>query len=178
MAQGHDGADGNTASDPAGGASPPAQDVCLPCMQGYDHWPQEDQDAINKLGKAGRASATGRGGNKGGVKQPQRHTGGGGKPSPGSSKPTCPICKGHHPDLRQCPNDLAKQDKTFQFNSSVTCGHRYGNQPRCEGIGHFARHHKQKWTLENPGKRCRSQLNRAVLEEVRVTARASCEERE
>ena len=63
----------------------------------------------------------------------------------------CSVCQGFHEDLRTCPNGLAKQDPTYKASTVATCGH-WVNGHKCDGQGHFAKHHRQQWTAENPGK--------------------------
>ena len=64
--------------------------------------------------------------------------------------PQCPVCKGHHPDLRTCPNGLAKQDAGFSTGGTSKCRWMVGNKYPCDGTDHFARHHRQQWVVENP----------------------------
>ena len=79
---------------------------------------------------------------------------------PAGVKP-CQLCHGFHEDLRTCPNGIAKQDPTYRYTPNARCGQTV-NGHRCEGHGHFGRHHRQQWTAENPGKEQVSQTGRSL----------------
>ena len=99
-----------------------------------------------KGGKGGYGASFGNRKPKGGGKgQPQRQSG----------VPFCSGCHGQHPDVRGCPSQLARQDKTYKHQPGQFCSwtvHSNGQTFRCNAKDHFARHHKQQWTQENPGK--------------------------
>jgi len=66
--------------------------------------------------------------------------------------PVCSTCNGQHPDVRTCPNADAAADSTFTKTPHMYCGWRVNGKHKCGGEGHFVRHHKHRWTIENPGK--------------------------
>ena len=116
----------------------------------YDQENQQDVDGqISKFGKgrgAGHSASktnTGRQNPKGGAPAVAA-------PPPGT--PQCPTCKGYHPDIRTCPNTLARQDNTFVSTPGAKCSWKVNGKFSCSGFDHFGRHHRQQWINENPGK--------------------------
>ena len=77
--------------------------------------------------------------------------GDGGK-APPAGTPVCTTCRGSHPDVRGCPNGLAKQEPGFSTTLGSKCKWRVHGQYPCNGENHFPRHHRQLWVTENPGK--------------------------
>ena len=93
-------------------------------------------------------------------KSPGRDRSGQKAMSPPAGVKPCQTCHGFHEDLRTCPNGLAKQDPTYRYTANARCGQTV-NGHRCEGHGHFGRHHRQQWATENPGRERASQNNRS-----------------
>ena len=106
--------------------------------------------SINAFSRGGNASY---GGTRGGGKGPK----GPGKerenplpkgPPPGAVR--CPTCHGYHEDLQTCPNGVAQQDPIYRPTAGAKCSHLV-NGHKCDGQGHYTRHHRQQWMSENPG---------------------------
>ena len=106
--------------------------------------------SINAFSRGGNASY---GGTRGGGKGPK----GPGKerenplpkgPPPGATR--CPTCHGYHEDLQTCPNGVAQQDPVYRPTAGAKCSHIV-NGHKCDGQGHYTRHHRQQWMSENPG---------------------------
>ena len=124
-----------------------------------DHEVPGDKEAgsINAFQQGNSGYMGSSSGHRPGSKGSGRPQGPGSRSSTGSgpgkgSGPVCPTCKGHHPELRNCPNGIARQDASFTPGGDAKCRWKMGNGPPCGGCDHFSRHHAQQWTQENPGK--------------------------
>ena len=110
---------------------------------------QQERDRIAAMSnQANAAQMAGRGGGAGGKGQPgAKGPKGPGKPKTPvcNSGPRCPDCGCHHPDVKKCPNDLARSDPRITSESkpgpNSTCGHLVYGKYRCDSTKHWARHY-------------------------------------
>ena len=86
---------------------------------------------------------------------------------PGSNGPgDCRLCNGSGHRDAQCPNHVAKKDRAW---SGKTENARARNCQNCEGIGHWAHHHK---TAQNTQRRVTEPTEEAAPEPVSQQAQS------
>ena len=106
--------------------------------------------SINAFSRAGNASYGSTRGGKAGPKGAGKDREGSQPKGPPPGAVRCPTCHGYHEDLQTCPNGVAQQDPVYRPTAGAKCSH-FVNGHKCDGQGHYTRHHRQQWMSENPG---------------------------